>query len=276
MDFNPETEDESQRRRNASSTNNMDGNSYPPPPPQVTGQYPIGNSYIIPDPLIAAAGHQFLGQYSQNLVNNTGGWIDRNLRPLFAVDDSYVVKKLGFIMFPFLHRRWHGSHEQPKENVVQPDLYIPLVSFMTYVLAAGYMLGLKDKFSPEQLGILSSSAMVCLSLEVGLMVLLLNIFNVKTWFSFLHHIAFCGYKFVPIIAAMLISLIFQSSGYYATIGYTTLALGYYFMKSFHVAIESANHENFDHKTSRTGIYIIGLFCLLQPFFMFWLSYHLVP
>lgn len=234
------------------------------------------NNYMIPDPLIAAAGQQFIGQYSQNLVDNTGGWIDRNLRPLFAIDDGYVVKKLGFLVFPFLHRRWHGSHEQPRENIVQPDLYIPLMAFMTYVLAASYMLGLKDKFSPEQLGILSSSALVCLTLEVGLMVILFNLFNVRTWYSFLHYVAFCGYKFVPIIVAILISLPFKTTGYYITIGYTTLALSYYLLKSFHVAIEAGNHENFDHKTSRTGIYLVGLFCLLQPVVMFWLSYHLTP
>lgn len=234
------------------------------------------NSYLIPDPLIAAAGQQFIGQYSQNIVHNTGGWIDRNLRPLFAVDDSYVIKKIGFILFPFAHKRWHGSHEEPKENVVQPDLYIPMMSFITYVLGACYMLGLKDKFTPEQLGILSSSALGCLTLEVALMVVLFNIFNVKTWYSFLHYIAFCGYKFIPIIGAMLLGLIFKNTGYYATIGYATLALGYYVIKSFHVAIESTNHEDFDHKTSRTGIYLVGMFCLLQPLFMFWLSYHLLP
>lgn len=258
----------------------------PPPPGQFQhehyppGQYPPGvNSFIMPDPIIAAAGQQFIGQYSQDFVNNTGGWIDRNLRPLFAVDDSYVIRKLGFILFPFMQKnRWisNGGIEQPKENVVQPDLYIPLMSFMTYVLAAGYFLGFKGKFSPEQLGILSSSALICLTLEVGLMVLLFNIFNVRTYYSFLHYIAFCGYKFVPITAAMLMSLLSRNVGYYATIGYTTLSLGYYFMKSFHVAIEASNHENFDRKVSRTGIYIVGLFCLLQPLFMFWLSYHLVP
>lgn len=233
-------------------------------------------SNIISDPVIAAAGQQFIGQYSQNLVQNTGGWIDRNFRPLFAVDDSYVIKKLSFLIFPFANRKWHGSYELPKENITQPDLYIPLMSFMTYVLAAGYMLGFKDKFSPEQLGIYSSSALVCLTLEVGLMVVLFNIFNVKTWYSFLHYVAFCGYKFVPIIAALLVSLIFKNTGYYATIGYTTLALGYYFIKSFHAAIESNHHENFDHKTSRTGIYIVGLFCLFQPLFMIYLSHNLTP
>lgn len=232
-------------------------------------------SYIISDPVFAAAGQQFIGQYSQNFVDNTGGWIDRNLRPLFSVDDSYVIKKLGFVIFPFFHRRWHGGMDLPKENLVQPDLYIPLMSFMTYVLAASYMLGLKDKFSPEQLGILSSSALICLSLEVIMMVILFNVFNVKTWYSFLHYIAFCGYKFVPTIAAMLISLLFKNTGYYATIGYTTLALGYYIVKSFHIAIESSN-DNYNHATSKTGIYLVGIFCLFQPLIMFWLSYHLIP
>lgn len=197
------------------------------------------------------------------------GWVDGHLRPLFAVDDSYVIKKLGFIMFPFAHRNWSGN------NVAKPDLYIPLMSLMTYVLAAGYFLGFKGKFSPEQLGITSSSALICLTLEVLLMVVLFNIFNIKTWYSFLHYVAFCGYKFVPIIAAMLVSLLFKSAGYYATIGYTTLSLGYYFLKSFHFAIESSN-EYYDRRVSRTGIYIVGLFCIFQPLFMFWLSYHLVP
>lgn len=213
-------------------------------------------------------GQQFIGQYSQNLVNNTGGWIDNNLRPFFTVDDGYIVKKLGILMFPFVRRR---SHE-----IEQPDLYIPLMSFLTYVLVAGYMLGMKDRFSPEQLGILSSSALICLSVEVCLMSLAFNIFNVKTCYSFLHYVAFCGYKFVPIIAAMLISLLFKNTGYLLTIAYATLALGYYTIKSFHVAIESSNHDQFDHKVSRTGIYIVSLFSLLQPLFMFWLSYHLVP
>lgn len=214
--------------------------------------------------IIPAAGQQISG-----FVQNTGGWIDRSLRPLFAVDDAYVVKKIGFLMLPFFNRRW-------QENVVQPDLYIPMMSFITYVITASYMLGLKDKFSPEQLGMLSSSALICLTLEVGLMVFLLNIFNVKTWYSFLHYVAFSGYKFVPIIAAMLISLPFKSTGYFITIAYTTLALGYYFIKSFHIAIESSNHDDFDHKTSKTGVYIVGLFSLFQPLIMFWLSYHLIP
>lgn len=222
------------------------------------------NSYIISEPIISVA-----GQYSQNLVHNTGGWIDTNLRPLFAVDDMYVVKKLGFLMFPFSHRRWSGGYEQP-------DLYIPLMAFMTYVLAAGYMLGIKEKFTPEQLGMLSSSALIIWTLEVVLMAILFNIFNVKTWYSFLHYIAFSGYKFVPTIIAMLVSLPFKSTGYYVTIGYTTLTLGYYLIKSFHVAIESSNYDNFDHKASRTGVYLSGLFSLFQPLFMFWLSYHLIP
>lgn len=255
--------------------------SPPPPPPPQFGQYGPGpNSYILqPDPILTAAGQQFIGHYSQDFVNNTGGWIDRNLRPLFAVDDSYVIRKLGFILFPFIRKtKWinNGGNELPKENVVQPDLYIPLMSFMTYVLAAGYFLGFKGQFSPEQLGILSSSALICLTLEVGLMVILFSIFNVRTCYSFLHYIAFSGYKFVPITTAMLLSLLFKNVGYYATIGYTTLSLGYYFIKSFHVAIEASNHENFNRKVSRTGIYIVGLFSLLQPLVMFWLSYHLVP
>lgn len=196
----------------------------------------------------------------QNVVQGTEGWIDTKLRPLFAVDDHYVMKRIGLLIFPFGRRREFDG----------PDLYIPLMSFLTYVLAAGYMIG-----NPEQLGVLSSSALFCLGLEVCLLALILNIFNVKTTFTFLQKVAFCGYKFVPIIIAMLASLLFRRTGYLAVIAYSTLSLGYFTVKSYHQSIASHNEDNFDHKVSRTGVYIVGLFSLFQPLFMLWLSYHIV-
>lgn len=196
----------------------------------------------------------------QNIVQGTEGWIDTKLRPLFAVDDHYLMKRLGLLIFPFGRRREFEG----------PDLYIPLMSFLTYVLAAGYMVG-----NPEQLGVLSSSALFCLGLEVCVLALLLNIFNVKTTYTFLHKVAFCGYKFVPIIIAMLTSLLFRRTGYLAVIGYSTLSLGYFTVKSYHQSIASHNEDNYDHNVSRTGVYIVGLFSLLQPLFMLWLSYHIV-
>lgn len=241
----------------------------------------LNNQFMFSNPVITNAGQQFIDHYSEKIAHESSGWIDRNLRPFFAVDDSYVMKKLSILLFPFAHRQWFYSPDEqysgPKFNVNAPDLYIPLMAFITYVLGAGYMLGLKDKFSPEQLGYLSSSALVCLSTEVCLLVIIFHFCNVRCWFNFIHYIAFCSYKFVPIVLSMLISLLFKTTGYYITIVYSTLALGYYMIRSFHVAIEAGSqvHDNIQ-PASRLGDYIIGGFSLAQPLFMMWLSHHLVP
>lgn len=249
---------------------------YPPPPPQAMppppqmqpelmnqqqqqipyNPYPSSAFMYAADPMMAAAMSS-----GQNLVTSSNSWIDRNLKPLFAVDDSYVLTKLSFILFPF--RRWHSS-------IAKPDLYIPLMSFITYVLGAGYLLGIKNQFTPEKLGMISSSALFCLGLEVILMAILFSIFNAGI--SFLYCVAFASYKFVPIIWALVISLFFKSNGYYMTIGYTTLSLGYFLVRSCHMVLaeQAVGEEN------RKGIYLSGIFCLLQPLIMFWLSYHLVP
>ncbi len=39
---------------------------------------------------------------------------------------------------------------QPKFDVNAPDLYIPSMAYVTYVLVVGCVLGVRDAFSPDQ------------------------------------------------------------------------------------------------------------------------------
>ena len=53
-----------------------------------------------------------------------------NLKTYFAVDTSYVLKKLSIVLFPFSTRNWMLQYGQsgrapPREDVNAPDLYIP-------------------------------------------------------------------------------------------------------------------------------------------------------
>lgn len=53
-----------------------------------------------------------------------------NLKTYFAVDTSYVLKKLSIVLFPFSHKNWMLQYSQsgptpPREDVNAPDLYIP-------------------------------------------------------------------------------------------------------------------------------------------------------
>ena len=49
-----------------------------------------------------------------------------------------------------------------------PDLYIPCMAFLTYVLIVGFAMGTKGEFDPEILGMTSSSGLVGLCIEVFL------------------------------------------------------------------------------------------------------------
>lgn len=93
------------------------------------------------------------------------------------MDNTYVGKKLGLIMFPFLHKvsfrfvrsfvflvrrnfgflyaklfqDWAVKYDTsdspipPRLDVNAPDLYIPLMAFVTYILMSGFVLGTQKR-----------------------------------------------------------------------------------------------------------------------------------
>lgn len=70
------------------------------------------------------------------------------------------------------------------------------MAFITYVLISGYILGLKNQFAPEQLGIYASSALAWLIIEVVFILFTKYLFHLSSTFGFFHMLAFGGYKFV--------------------------------------------------------------------------------
>lgn len=84
----------------------------------------------------------------------------------------------------------------PGDDINAPDLYIPLMAFVTYVLLSGAILGIQGRFSPEQLGIMSSEALGWLVLEVLIFLFFVYVLNVQSNISYLDAVAFSGYKFV--------------------------------------------------------------------------------
>ena len=91
-------------------------------------------------------------------------------------------------MLPFFKTEWHTKFQNDANNPVCPkyrtnlihssfflfsrddenahDMYIPAMGFITYILLAGYSIGLHGDFSPEKLGEYASGATGWLILEV--------------------------------------------------------------------------------------------------------------
>lgn len=68
------------------------------------------------------------------------------LKYYFSVDNKYVVNKLRLIFFPFTQSDWslkydHDNPVQPRYDINAPDLYIPTMAYITYVVLAGMVLG---------------------------------------------------------------------------------------------------------------------------------------
>ncbi|KAI5812998.1 YIF1-domain-containing protein [Pyronema omphalodes] len=135
-----------------------------------------------------------------------------SLKPFFAVTNTYVLRKLSLLLNPWRHSPWsrqsssrssrQGETETiylpPREDLNAPDMYIPLMSFVTYILLSSLLYGLSGSFHPELLGYTASSAMGSVVFELIVLKLgcyLLSIGNSQL----LDCVAYSGYKFVGVI-----------------------------------------------------------------------------
>jgi len=124
--------------------------------------------------------------------------------------------------------RYDQEHPvQPRYDVNAPDLYLPTMGYITYVIVAGLLLGMQKRFSPEQLGIQASSAMAYSIFELVIYSIALYVMNVKTSLKTLDLLAFTGYKYVNIVVCLMVSTLFFKSGYYIALAYTSFSFGFF-------------------------------------------------
>ncbi|ORZ32626.1 YIF1-domain-containing protein [Catenaria anguillulae PL171] len=123
------------------------------------------------------------------------------------------------------------TYRPPREDLLSPDLYIPVMAFVTYVLLIGYELGMRNKFHPRELGMTASTAFFLVLLEILLVKLGCYLFSVTPGAPMLDLVAYAGYKFVGIIAVTLAAMVLPSWGFWATLGYMSLATGFFALRS---------------------------------------------
>lgn len=161
------------------------------------------------------------------------------LKYYFAVDNRYVLNKLRLLFFPFAHKDWSLKYDQenpvqPRYDINAPDLYIPAMAYITYVVLAGFILGTQERFSPEQLGIQASSALAYNIFELIVYTVTLYVSNISTTLRTLDLVAFSGYKYAIVVAILCASILFGSTGYYIGLVYCGSSLAF-FLVSFQTA-----------------------------------------
>jgi len=238
-------------------------------------------------PMAMNMGQQFLGAQTEMLKQKADQYIPTTkLRYLFAVDNSYVFQKLKIITLPWLHSDWMLKYQTDVNNPVAPrddvnahDMYIPCMAFITYILLAGLSLGTEGQFKPEALGEIMSAAIGWVVLEVLLTLFALFIIQAKTDLNYLDILSFSGYKFVPMIFAIVGGIFFHSHTVFLIVGlYGMAALCYFLINSLKIRVQSsasAAHGEYQPGDTRRHYITLGI-SLVQPLLCYIITRNVAP
>eukprot|EP00047_Mylnosiga_fluctuans_P011476 m.21624 g.21624 ORF g.21624 m.21624 type:complete len:259 (-) comp3648_c0_seq2:96-872(-) len=226
---------------------------------------------------MTSAAFKLGGEHFEAVGKNVAGYVNvGQLKYYFTVDNKYVLRKLKLLFFPYLEKNWErqnnneGKLAPPREDLHAPDLYIPSMAFVTYILVVGLVLGTVGRFSPEQLGIAASSAMGWLLLEVFVCYAALYLLNIA-FNGVLELVALSGYKYVGLIAAVLAYVVTQSSVvFYVVLAEACASHGiFYYATMFNcLAINQTGNRE------KQRLFVI-VYAALQALVMAWSAMRLV-
>ncbi|KAK0650192.1 Protein transport protein yif1 [Lasiodiplodia hormozganensis] len=166
------------------------------------------------------AGHEYMEQNFNRYVNVSA------LKHYFNVSNSYVVNKLYLVLFPWRHRPWVRQNQDgfflpPREDINSPDMYIPVMAFVTYILLSTLLAGLRGAFHPELLGLTATTAFVVVIFEILGLKLGCYLLSISNESQLLDLVAYSGYKFVGVIVTLVVAEIFnRGEGTGGAIGWT--------------------------------------------------------
>jgi len=231
-----------------------------------------------------AAGQQYMEQNFNRYVNVSA------LKHYFNVSNSYVVNKLFIVLFPWRHRPWSrqqmrsnsgsGTIEYlpPREDVNSPDMYIPVMAFVTYILLSTLIAGLNGRSEPQLLGITFTNASFIIFLELIVLWGGRYFLNISSESQIYDLIAYSGYKFVGVIVTIaLAAIVNRGAGTGGWIGwalflYTFLANAFFLLRSLkYVLLPPDNAPVARAQRSRRTQFLFAYSYVVQFGFMMWLS-----
>jgi len=227
----------------------------------------LGVGGLTQDVMLATASN-FASQRMQDMSSNINKY-SGELRCYFAVDSVYVLHKLRMLLFPFGQKKWaRGTKEgkclPPKDDHNAPDLYIPVMAFLTYVLVVGVALGQADSFTPEQLGITASSMLVWLCVEVVAVKLGLFLLGAGSALPWREVVANCGYKYVSMTLTLLTAVVTSSStAYYCALCATSLSLAHCLIRTMRLSVLASEGVYGQESRHQPRMYFLGAVALLQ-------------
>ncbi|KAF9399471.1 hypothetical protein BGX21_006180 [Mortierella sp. AD011] len=213
---------------------------------------------------------------------NLNRWVNRAaLQPYFNVSNQYVVNKLRLLIFPWRHKLWTRALKRsettgesigylsPRDDINAPDMYIPVMAFVTYVLLIGISMGTTNNFRPDILGPTASSALAVILLEFTMIKLCIYLLNITSEVPILDLLAYSGYKFVGIIVSIIAQLAkAPRSVFWFVFLYTGAATGFFLLRSLrYVILPEASAGTVQAPQRKRRIHFLICLSVLQFGFM---------
>ncbi|KAJ5674641.1 uncharacterized protein N7477_004575 [Penicillium maclennaniae] len=245
------------------------GNPYQPSPAQggaagAAGNYGPGFPGFMTDPTAQmgfqvgksamAAGQEYMEQNFNRYVSIPA------LKHYFNVSNSYVLNKVGLVLFPWRHKPWSRQQARmatnatgpdgqivqqqyssmflpPRDDLNSPDMYIPVMAVVTYILLSVLLAGFRGDFHPELLGSVTTTSIAVIIFEILCLKMAMYILSINNDSQLLDLVAYSGYKFVGIIATLVTSeILTPGRGTGGWVGwsvfiYTYLANAFFLLRS---------------------------------------------
>ncbi|KAG8854686.1 hypothetical protein FRB96_007371 [Tulasnella sp. 330] len=179
----------------------------------------------------------------------------------FNVSNSYVLQKLRVVLWPWRHKPWsrkirrsetdgtqNAGYQPPRDDINAPDLYIPSMALVTYVLTAALIAGINKKFHPEVLGVAASKAIAVLLLDVSFVKLGCYFLNIQGQGQGVDLVAYGGYKFVGTIVTLLSGLLLGRKLYWVVFFYCLAANGFFLLRSLRYVVLPDPNANVGNST----------------------------
>ncbi|KAG8977790.1 hypothetical protein FRB95_014567 [Tulasnella sp. JGI-2019a] len=178
----------------------------------------------------------------------------------FNVSNSYVLQKLRVLLWPWRHKPWsrkmkrsetdgqNAGYQPPRDDINAPDLYIPTMALITYVLTAALLAGINKQFHPEVLGVALSKGLAVLVLDVSFVKLGCYFLNIQGQGPIVDLVAYGGYKFVGTIVILISGLLFGSKLYWVVFFYCLVANGFFLLRSLRYVVLPDPNSNVGNST----------------------------
>jgi protein transport protein YIF1 len=139
------------------------------------------------------------------------------------------------------------TYDIPRIDENAPDLYIPVMSFITYVLLSALLYGTAGQFNPEVIPDVSTKCFMTQVLEV--LAIRFGFYLMQAPVALLDLLSYTGYKYLGLCINMLMAIMGSPFGwgtrvFYMAFVWTASAASFFMLKTM--------GNNIPHQTSSAG------------------------